>query len=66
MGKIRYLSLLDMKNKRAFLESKIEEHPYLKIIEISHSLIVLSDGFLEYEYDCYEDVFEEWNMVFAN
>lgn len=66
MDKIRYPGLLDLKDKLDFLISQIEQKPAIQIVQMDQNIIALSDGTVEYEYDCYEDLFEDWNMDFPN
>lgn len=65
MNKIRHSGILDMKDKLNFLISQIQKQPSFQIIEMNQSLIAISYGITEYEYDCYEDIFEDFGMKFT-
>lgn len=61
--KIRYPSILDMTYELDQLNVLIEKIEGVSIIEITHSLIVISDGNEEYEYDSILEAIEEWKDV---
>lgn len=61
--KIRYRSMLDMKNELYELRNVIEKIPGVTIVEITHSLVVISDTYEEYEYDSIQEAIEEWSDV---
>ena len=48
---IRYPSILDMTDELNQLNDIIEKIEHVHIIEITHSLITISDKYEEYEYD---------------
>lgn len=60
---IRYPSMRDMKNEILQLENITAKIPDVKIVEITESLIIISDQYCEYEYDSFNDAIDEWNAV---
>lgn len=63
--KIRYPSILDMTEELNKLNVIIEKIKGVSVIEITHSLIVISDGNEEYEYDSISEAIEEWEAVLS-
>lgn len=61
--KIRYPSILDMKAELDKLTAVIKSLEGVSIIEVTQSLIIISDGDEEYEYDSISETMEEWENV---
>lgn len=61
--RIRYPSMLDMETELYELKNIIKKIPGVTIVEITHSLIVISDKEAEYEYDSIQEAIEEWSNV---
>ena len=62
---IRYPSILDMTDELNQLNDIIEKIEHVHIIEITHSLITISDKYEEYEYDSILEAIKEWKIVLA-
>lgn len=63
--KIRYPSILDMNDELDKFNDLIEKIEGVSVVEITHSLIVISDGNEEYEYDSVLEAMEEWKDVLS-
>lgn len=61
--KIRYPSIFDMEAELWKLKNIIKKIPGVTIVEITHSLVVISDQDEEYEYDSIHEAIEEWSDV---
>lgn len=61
--KICYPSILDMKTELCRLNSIIEKIPGVTIVEMTQSLLTISDGNEEYEYDSIREAIEAWSDV---
>ena len=57
--RIRYPSILDMTDALNQLKDIIEKIEDIHIIEITHSLIAISDKYEEYEYDSISEAIKE-------
>ncbi len=57
--RIRYPSILDMTDELNQLKDIIEKIEDIHIIEITHSLIAISDKYEEYEYDSISEAIKE-------
>lgn len=60
---IRYPGILDMESELYELKNIIEKIQGVAIVEITQSLIVISDENEEYEYDSIQEAIEEWGDV---
>lgn len=61
--KIHYPSMFDLTDELDKLNEIIRQIEGVSIIEITHSLIVISDGCEEYEYDSISEAIKEWEDV---
>ena len=66
MNKYRYPSMLDNTQKIDELEKILQKIGDVKIIEITHSIISISDGLEEYDYDDIDEAIDEWSGLCNN
>lgn len=63
--KIRYPSIFDLTDELDKLRAIIEKIEGVNIVEITHSLIAISDNYGSYEYDSILEAIEEWGEVLS-